>query len=157
MLRDPSLVPLSRQHQHVLALCVRIRRALQAAGPPLEAWNSEIRDAFAEEIGAHFAAEEVLIFPEAQRFPALAPLVEDLLRDHVSLRDLFQQADAGKLDAAGLSDFARQLDGHIRKEERHLFEQMQELVPPERLEKLGRALETFLTEHGAGPSCKINP
>ncbi|MGH9578636.1 MAG: hemerythrin domain-containing protein [Terriglobales bacterium] len=161
-MRDPSLAPLSRQHQHALALCVRIRRALQAGAsgpqaPGADAWNAEVRDTFAEEIGAHFAAEEALVFPEARRFPALAPLVEGLLRDHASLRELFQQADAGKLDATGLSDFARQLDDHIRKEERQLFEQMQELVPPERLEKLGQALETFLAEHGAGPSCKINP
>ena len=27
MLRDKNLVPLSRQHQHALALCVRINRA----------------------------------------------------------------------------------------------------------------------------------
>jgi hemerythrin-like domain-containing protein len=27
MLRDKSLIPLSRQHQHALALCVRIERA----------------------------------------------------------------------------------------------------------------------------------
>ena len=30
MLRDPNLVPLSRQHQHALALCVRINRAALA-------------------------------------------------------------------------------------------------------------------------------
>ena len=162
MLRDPSLVPLSRQHQHALALCVRIRRTLQAgeSSPELASaavWNAEVRDAFAEEIGAHFAAEEALIFPQARQFPSLAPLVEDLLTDHAALRDCFQRAAAGTLDAAGLVDFARRLDDHIRKEERQLFEPMQELVPPDRLESLGRALEQFLSERGAGPSCRINP
>ncbi len=156
VVRDKSLVPLSRQHQHALALCVRIRRALQASDSPLQAWNTEIRNAFAEEIGAHFAAEEALVFPEARRFPALAPLVADLLHDHVTLRDLFQKADAGALDAAGLEEFARRLDDHIRKEERQLFEQMQELVPPECLNGMGAALEKFLTEHGAGASCRID-
>ena len=157
MLRDQSLVPLSRQHQHALALCVRIRRALQAGDPGLDAWSAEVRDAFAHEIGAHFAAEEALVFPEARRFPALAPLVEDLLRDHALLRDYFQRAEAGTLDASGLEDFARRLDDHIRKEERQLFEQMQDLVTPDRLASLGRALELFLAEREAGPSCRIKP
>lgn len=162
MLRDQSLVPLSRQHQHALALCVRIRRALQAgdSGPEVckaDVWSAEVRDAFAQEIGAHFAAEEALVFPEARRFASLEPLVADLLNDHAALRDCFRRAEAGTLDAAGLADFARKLDDHIRKEERQLFAQMQELVPPDRLDKLGRALENFLAEHDAGPSCKISP
>ena len=157
MLRDPSLVPLSRQHQHALALCVRIRRALEAGDPALNAWSAEVRDAFAQEIGAHFAAEEALVFPEARQFASLSPLVKDLLRDHAALRDCFQRAEAGTLDATGLADLARRLDEHIRKEERQLFEQMQELLPPDRLERLGAALERFLAEREAGPSCRISP
>lgn len=157
MLRDPSLIPLSRQHQHALALCVRIRRALQAGDTGLNEWSAEVRDAFAQEIGAHFAAEEALVFPEARRLAGLAPLVEDLLSDHAALRDYSQRAEAGTLDATGLADFARRLDDHIRKEERQLFEQMQELLPPDRLEKLGTALERFLAEREAGPSCRISP
>ncbi len=157
MLRDPSLVPLSRQHQHALALCVRIRRALEAGDASVNTWSTEVRDAFAQEIGAHFAAEEALVFPEAARLAPLAPLVDDLLADHAALRDCFQRAEAGALDVTGLADFARRLDDHIRKEERQLFEQMQELVPPDRLDKLGSALERFLAEHEAGPSCPINP
>ena len=156
MLRDKSLAPLSRQHQHALALCVRIRRALPAGDSGVKAWSAEVRDAFAQEIGAHFAAEEALVFPEARQFASLAPLVDDLLSDHAALRDCFQRAEAGRLDAPGLQDFARRLDDHIRKEERQLFEQMQELVPPDRLEELGRSMHKLLLERGPGPSCKIS-
>lgn len=157
MLRDPSLVPLSRQHQHALALCVRIRRALDTTGSPTEVWNTEIRKAFDYEIAVHFAAEEALVFPEAEKFSALEPLVEDLLNEHAALRASFQVAEAGRLDAKALLDFATRLDDHIRKEERGLFEQMQQLVPAERLRSMGSALERFLMEHGAGPSCGLTP
>ncbi len=157
MLRDPSLVPLSRQHQHALALCVRIRRALEAGNAGVNAWSTEVRDAFAREIGVHFAAEEALVFPEARQFASLAPLVDDLLSDHAALRDYFQRAEAGTLDAAALADFALRLDDHIRKEERQLFEQMQDQVPRDRMDKLGAALQRYLEEHGTGAACRISP
>jgi len=39
MLRDKALVPLSRQHQHALALCVRIDRTQSSAKDNLESWQ----------------------------------------------------------------------------------------------------------------------
>ena len=62
MLRDKNLVPLSRQHQHALALCVRLDRAIQAGGVDLEAWQAEIQQIFEQEITFHFAAEEKELF-----------------------------------------------------------------------------------------------
>ena len=38
MLRDKCLIPLSRQHQHALALCVRIERASPVHKADLAAW-----------------------------------------------------------------------------------------------------------------------
>jgi len=43
MLRDKNLIPLSHQHQHALALCVRLDRALQAGEVDAEAWQAEIQ------------------------------------------------------------------------------------------------------------------
>jgi hemerythrin-like domain-containing protein len=156
MLRDRSLIPLSRQHQHALAMCVLIRRALSSGKASLEKWRGEMREAFAEEIGVHFAAEEEVLFPEARNFPALAPLVDDLLSDHAALRDCFRRAETGTLDTQGLEQFVRLLDQHIRKEERQLFEQLQKLVPADRLEELGRRMQKRLGESASGPACKIS-
>ena len=65
MLRDKNLVPLSHQHQHCLALCVRLDRAIQAGDVDLEAWQAEIQQMFEQEIAFHFAAEEKELFPVA--------------------------------------------------------------------------------------------
>src|SRR5439155_9693211 len=92
MLRDKNHVPTSRQHQHALALCIRLDRALQAGEVDAEAWSEEIRQIFALEVATHFAAEEKVVFPAAGAFPSLHPLVEELLAEHVSLRDLFTRA-----------------------------------------------------------------
>jgi iron-sulfur cluster repair protein YtfE (RIC family) len=146
MLRDKSLIPLSRQHQHALALCVRIDRASPISGSDLAAWQTEITQLFQSEIGIHFAAEERVLFPAAARISELAPLVGELLADHTDLRAAFVKAEAHNLSAADLSDAARRLSAHIRKEERQLFERMQELLSQEELALLGTRLEDALKD-----------
>jgi len=146
MLRDKNLVPLSHQHQHALALCVRLDRAMQAGDIDREAWQSEIQQHFEQEIGVHFAAEEKELFPVAARLPDLHELVEELLAEHAVLREFFSRATARTLEAPGLQDFVEKLARHIRKEERQLFEQMQRLMKPGDLAVLGSALALALKE-----------
>jgi hemerythrin-like domain-containing protein len=153
MLRDRSLIPLSRQHQHALALCVRLHRALQAGEVELEAWQTEIQHIFEQEIAVHFAAEEKEVFLPAAGFPELKPLTDELLSEHGVLRRLFTQAASRGLDATGLRALADTLSRHIRKEERELFEGMQRLMTREELAAVGRALEKALSE--ASDACLI--
>jgi hemerythrin-like domain-containing protein len=144
MLRDKNLTPLSRQHQHALAMCVRLNRALEADELDIEGWESEITQAFAQEIGVHFAAEEQEVFPQAVRFPELRDLVQELLAEHETLRRLFSRSAAHDLDPLGLAVLAEELPAHIRKEERQLFQAMQERMSAEALAAVGRALEEKL-------------
>ena len=146
MLRDKSLIPLSRQHQHALALCVRVERASPVGEGDLAAWRKEIAEHFRSEIGDHFAAEELVLFPIGRGFNSLVPVIEDLLSDHAWLRERFAQAEAGSIAAEDLSEFAQRLSAHIRKEERQLFERLQELMTREELEDLGRRLAQALGE-----------
>lgn len=151
MLRDKNLIPLSHQHQHCLALCVRLDRAIQAGGVDLEAWQTEIQQIFEQEIAFHFAAEEKELFPVAVRYSELQPLVQELLTGHVLLRDFFSRAAARKLHVAGLQVLVEKLASHIRKEERELFEGMQRLMTPEELSAVGAALQQALSD--ASNSC----
>lgn len=137
MLRNPSLIPLSHQHQHALALCVRIERAEVREDDDLRAWRHEIDQIFTLEIRHHFAAEEAVLFPRARQFDELAALVEELKAEHRSLQRDFADAGAGTMDERGLRDFAQRLSGHIRKEERQLFEELQKLLTIEELKELG--------------------
>ena len=153
MLRDKNLIPLSRQHQHALALCVRLDRAIQAGEIDPEAWHTEIQQLFEGEIGIHFAAEERELFPAAARFSELKPLVDELVIEHVLLRDFFSRAAARSLDPRSLGEFGQKLARHIRKEERQLFEGMQKVMNPEDLALLGAALDEALKE--ASTSCAL--
>ena len=158
MLRDASLIPLSRQHQHALALCVQIERALKndralkSDAIDLAAWQIEADQNYEHEIGGHFDAEEQVLFPAARRFPELGPLVDELTHEHEVLREHFGRAKIQAMDRAELAAFANQLSSHIRKEERQLFESLQKLMAKEELAALGKALEvTELTN----ASCRL--
>ena len=153
MLRDPSLIPLSRQHQHALALCVRLDRAMQAGEIDLEAWQAEIQQQFESEIEIHFAAEEKEVFPAAGRFPGMRILVDELIAEHAFLRDCFSRASSRTLDQQSLGDFGEKLVHHIRKEERQLFEGMQKVMIPAQLAALGAALDEALK--AAAQACAL--
>jgi hemerythrin-like domain-containing protein len=154
MLRDKSLIPLSHQHQRALALCVRIDRAQPIPVADLESWQAEIERHFEQEIKIHFAAEERVLFPAASQLPELVPLVEELISDHASLRESFAQAKARTMSAESIPAFAKQLSAHIRKEERQLFERLQQLLNEKDLAALGVHLEEALKN--AAQSCILS-
>lgn len=155
MLRDKSLVPLSRQHQHALALCVRIDRASPLEDSKVSEWQTEIAVQFEAEIKVHFAAEEQFVFPAAREFAELESLVVELMGEHQLLREYFQKAETRSLAAGEISEFVRRLSEHIRKEERQLFERFQELVRPQELERLGKELDAALAN--ATQICSLPP
>lgn len=142
VLRDKNLVPLSRQHQHALALCVRIERS--PSGGDLDPWQAEIQLLFEQEIAIHFLAEEKEVFPIAEHFPELKELVAELRTEHAELRDFVSRAGSRSLNEQDLKRFGERLSAHIRKEERQLFESMQQRMSPEELASLGVGLEQEL-------------
>ena len=144
MLRDKNLIPLSHQHQHALALCVRIERAVQAGEADVRAFEAEIQHIFQQEIQFHFGAEETLIFPAAEKFAELRSLIAELLAEHAGLREFSELASRKDFDSAALQKFATLLSSHIRKEERQLFERMQLLMSTEEMSALGTALNEAL-------------
>ncbi|MBZ5680695.1 MAG: hemerythrin domain-containing protein [Acidobacteriia bacterium] len=153
MLRDKSLIPLSHQHQHALALCVRIDRATPVPNADLEAWQAEIAQHFQQEISIHFAAEESVLFPAAREFAELAPVVEELLAEHAVLCEDFASAQERRMTAQSLRAFAQRLTAHVRKEERQLFEGMQKRMSGESLAKLGLHLDNALKD--AAQACVL--
>ncbi len=158
MLRDRNLIPLSHQHQHALALCVQIDRGLQSEHPNPQHWQQEIVRLFESEIRFHFEAEEKVLFPFARRTPSLRDLVDELIVEHGSLRRYVAGAAAGRLTVPELQLFSASLSSHVRKEERQLFESMQEIFPAEELSKTGAELDAYFLNSGMpGASCALRP
>ncbi|HEV2470435.1 MAG TPA: hemerythrin domain-containing protein [Candidatus Sulfotelmatobacter sp.] len=145
MLRDKNLIPLSHQHQHALALCVRIERASPIPEADLPAWQAEVAQQFENEIRIHFAAEEEILFPVARQFKELTSLVAELISEHVELRTEFNNAAQKRMSSGSdLRAFANRLSNHIRKEERLLFERLQQLMGPREMTAVGHKLDRAL-------------
>ena len=156
MLRDKNLIPLSHQHQHALAMCVRLERALAKGTADLNAWQQEIVSIWESEIRYHFEAEEKILFPAADKYASLKPLVKRLLSEHTTLRDFFARAQARRLNAEALKTFGETLSQHIRTEDRQLFEECQRLMPAEEMARTGAAMDEYFTQSGMpGASCAL--
>jgi hemerythrin-like domain-containing protein len=156
MLRDKNLIPLSHQHQHALAFCVRLDRALAKGAADLESWQEEMVSIWESEIRFHFEAEEKVLFPAADKYASLRPLVKQLLSEHVTLRDFFASAKARRLDAAGMKTFGQTLSQHIRTEEHQLFEECQHQMPTGEMARAGAAMEKYFAKSGMpGASCAL--
>ena len=150
MWRDPSLRCLSREHQHGLALCVRLRRRIQqgsVAEPELERMRSDVRHFYESEARAHFDAEEQVLFPAVDRYAELSAITQQLRREHVELRRRAGEIETA--DATGLARLIELLSSHIRKEENELFERMQKLMSADELHALAQPLEAALATSGA--------
>ena len=146
--RHDTLIPLSHQHQHALALAVIIRRRFGIEkGEPL--WRQEqvekIQKAWKAELKGHFEVEEGLLFPEMQRYLGKIKLVEELLRDHASLHGLVKLLESSS-EFPLLDGFAALLESHVHKEERELFAEFEEKIPPDEARKLGKEIEARLTK-----------
>ena len=159
MLRDKNLIPLSHQHQHALALCVRIGKAFADAGatPDVHPWEQEIVKQFDEEILSHFQAEERVLFPAADRHEELQDLVDSLRIEHTLIRRNVERARGRQFTVTDLQVFTATLSEHIRKEERLLFEPMQQLLSAEEMDRVGSEMQKFFVSAGLpAAACEIS-
>ncbi len=138
MLRDPSLIPLSHQHHNGLALCVLSRRSLAADSSPESVAKVARRviDRYELELVNHFEIEEQVLFPLCGPLP----LIGELRGEHRAIEALVAQLRTAP-SAALLEQFCELLSGHIRKEERELFEQVQGTLPREVLDRMGAEID----------------
>ena len=148
MRRDPSLIPLSHQHQHGLALCVLIDRGLRADVSDHKAVDlcDKLAAMVEVELLHHFEVEEGVLFPAVRETIETPQLVDELIAQHRQMEDLARRVDraSGTDRVALLREFGELLSGHIRTEERRLFQEIQAKFTPGELEEVGREIDRTL-------------
>jgi hemerythrin-like domain-containing protein len=126
-MRHRSLIPLSHDHHHGLALALRCRKqALGQVKPAgiegLKERAEEFRRFVSDNLERHFRAEEEILFPLIR---SLAPesqlMIDELLRGHEQIREYSDRLEEDKAIARLLFDVGDLLERHIRLEERELF------------------------------------
>ncbi|HMZ73848.1 MAG TPA: hemerythrin domain-containing protein [Saprospiraceae bacterium] len=130
--RNPAIVNFSREHHYGLLLCWKIRQGLKNGVEPQR--MAAYADFFFEnDLKQHFMQEEKHLFT------ALLPDHPFRIKaesDHRIIREKMQIAAKGKVDAVFLSDLADTLEGHIRFEERIMFNFIQQQLSDVQLAKI---------------------
>jgi hemerythrin-like domain-containing protein len=146
MRRHPSLLSLSHDHHHGLALALRCRKqALGQLKPTgtqgLRERSQELKIFFVRSLAPHFTAEEDVLFPFVRSaIPEAAPLIEELLAEHERLRGWLGRLEEEKHPAKILFEAADLLERHIRREERELFPLFEARAAPSDAERIGKEI-----------------
>ena len=149
MLRDPSLVPLSRQHHHALVLCVLIDRHLKNQTPAPAVCNELHRQLAAiveVELLHHFEVEENILFPVARDVIDSPKVIDDLVTQHREIEELASRIErtSGEPQIILLREFGDLLRKHIRTEEGDLFQEIQDKLSVDQLADIGRKIDETL-------------
>ena len=149
-MRHPSLILLSHDHHHGLALALRCRKQalgqMKPAGPEgLKERAREFIDFYSNNLTPHFEAEEKVLFPSLGSFaPESHALIEELLREHEQMRRwvmcLQEEVNLAKM----IHDLGDLLERHIRLEERELFPVFERAVSENEAERVKREIERIL-------------
>ncbi|HVZ57559.1 MAG TPA: hemerythrin domain-containing protein [Chitinophagaceae bacterium] len=134
--RSPYIVALSRDHHHALLLGWKIRKGLSGKVDPVRI-AALATDFNEKHLKNHFRQEEDLLF---RHLPDADPLREKGYRDHEQLQQLFDQIRTAP-GSDTLEKLTRDLDEHIRFEERMLFPHLEDLLPEPVLQDAAARLE----------------
>ncbi|MEX0812038.1 MAG: hypothetical protein WD048_07455 [Chitinophagales bacterium] len=129
--RHKYLQPFSREHHHSLLLCWKIRTGF-TKDIDVKRIKKYADWFFENYIREHFEIEEKHIFTILGNDHKN---VQRAIEEHRKLETLFQSKDNLK---ANLSEIEKQLDAHIRFEERQLFNEVQEAASEAQLQSISK-------------------
>jgi hypothetical protein len=157
MKRDPSLVPLSREHHKGLMMSLRIERELpDADAEGLRRLYSDLIAFWAAGLLPHFRTENECLLARLVRHVARDDsLVRRTQDDHLSIEALVvTMRDTTDLDERrdALRRFGETLRAHIRWEEEVLFAETERRLTPGELTSLGADVAERATD-----ACVVTP
>jgi hemerythrin-like domain-containing protein len=151
-MRHPSLVSLSHDHHHGLALALRCRKQALGQIKPLgleglKERAQEFRDFFAANLVRHFRAEEEVLFPLMRALIAESgAIIDQLLKEHEEIRGATQRLESDTGLSKIIFDLGDLLERHIRKEERELFPLFEQHVGKEDAEGAAEEMKKILVD-----------
>jgi iron-sulfur cluster repair protein YtfE (RIC family) len=154
-MRHPSLIALSHDHHHGLALALRCRKQALGQIKPMGAAGlreraEEVLAFYTSNLIAHFRAEEELLFPLIRSIaPQSEPMIKNLTREHNEIHQAVAQLKTGDSLAKLIFDLGDLLERHIRREERELFPLFEQNVTATQADLIGGELKRVLeSKHG---------
>ena len=151
-MRHSSLIPLSHDHHHGLALALRCRKQALGQIKPmglagLRERAQEFRRFFACNLIRHFRAEEEALFPRLrEQVPESQSIIDQLTREHEAIRSAMPQLNGDSGLGKIIFDLGDLLERHIRREERELFPLLEKQLGAQEAEEIGKAIRKILGE-----------
>ncbi|RPE09075.1 hypothetical protein EGT74_18885 [Chitinophaga lutea] len=132
MQRHPNLVPLSHEHKSLLFVCRYLKKdAAEFEGYPLDAPSkmAYMVKVFQEIMVPHIQKEDYLFEQCRGHHPEIDTLLDELIAEHRAISAMYSALVDSANPVEAMDQLARSLEAHIRKEERVVFERMQEELP----------------------------
>lgn len=143
MKRHPALIPISREHHDSLILA----RLLQKDAPPYKGLPLDVEgkavyalDFYKNKLISHFIAEEKILPLVKGLNLEIDVLISEILEEHNRFRSSFNAINKQNIMADHLDKLGKDLELHIRKEERQLFPLIQENCSEQVLNTIERIL-----------------
>jgi hemerythrin-like domain-containing protein len=149
-MRHASLIPLSQDHHHGLALALRCRKQALGQIKPMGAVGlreraKELLAFYASNLLPHFRAEEEVLFPLLRSLvPESGAMIDELVQNHSEIRQAMPQLEVETGLAKLIFDLGDLLERHIRKEERELFPLFEQRVDKGDAETAGVEIKNLL-------------
>lgn len=145
MKRHIAIVQLSRDHQKGLMLAQLLKLNAPAyQGLPTDTVGkmSYTKETFELELKKHFEDEEKILFPSVKgRDSECDKLIDELVKEHLFLSENISHLVESENLVNALDLIGKTLEQHIRKEERILFNRIQDLLNENELEFLKNKIE----------------
>jgi len=136
--RSIALQPLSRQHHNGLLFCLLLGKGVRR-NASLDEMQQFIQQFRAQDLDSHFAAEEKLLMPLANQYNELQPLLNQMHAEHILLVELMDQIERTPANE-NILYLSRQLEQHIRFEEKVLFTAIEKVISAEALREIQEVL-----------------
>lgn len=147
MRRHSALVQLSKDHHQGLLLAqVLMMKDKAYQGYPTDSKGKAdyTLSFFNSELIKHFKIEEDILFPIVKNLSnELDMLIEELITEHQKFHEMLKKIKNDRRNYEFLFDFGKLLESHIRKEERQLFEMIQELADEKLLTAIQEKIENY--------------
>lgn len=140
MKRHESLIKLSREHHDgLLASQILKKGAAEYKGMPSDfsGKSKYIVEFYYKHLIPHFKNEEENLFPAVKDVDVqIDKLIIELIQEHTQITDYIKSVEKNNHSEETLNELGTLLDKHIRKEERELFELIQNKLNETELEKI---------------------
>ncbi len=132
MQRHANLIPLSHEHKRLLFVCRYIRKdAAPYEGYSLEAQAKleYVVKIFQEVMVPHIQKEDYLFEQCRGHYKEIDAMLDELEEEHRLISGMYSALVDSQDVEKDMDTLACSLEAHIRKEERVVFEKLQEMLP----------------------------